>query len=580
MSTGNRFWVGGLAAAGIGFGVMSGISALPGCGSSSGGGETSAEGGGGGGGDDASTGQPPAVFLANEMSTSACPVVVKRGDCDPTTRPLVFVHGTYSSGTDIEHMAALLGSNGYCQDRIVAIDYDSVSASPSFTGGGVDSPGADCTATNMPAGCEIIDRAVNRLLAKFPQFKQVDLAGHSQGTFHCGTYLAAHPDKIAHYINFSGVPNVGNIPTLSLSSQRDLFGSPHHATGDSICAFQQLDDGGTMVATTPSPSSGGPHQSFSDIPGADAGGGDAGAACNVWQYTFIHQDHFAVAASKDSFVQVYRYLTGKDPQYTDIQCGDDPVAVEGIAERFADNAPINGGVKIREVTSTPQDTTAPTMDIMGMSGSADGGTPPGHFGPIMLKRNVQYVFEGYDDKGKLVGWQYFTPFKRDNRLVRLLSPSSSTDGTLVGGIVAMQSTDHAVASTGTTVVVARWAQGGIRQDLGASLKVNGIEVLSSDNSGLNAAKSMNLQGGVAALFLEDTNKNGKTDLGLPYSTTFIAFTDAFISATKPGFLDLTFTAGSEDPVTVNMPIVVENYPSKASADAATADNHFVAVMFQ
>ena len=218
-----------------------------------------------------------------------------------------------------------------------------------------------------------------------------------------------------------------------------------------------------------------------------------------------------------------------------------------------------------------------------MSLDAGGGalSPPGHFGPVPLQRNHQYVFTGYDDNGKLVGWQYFTPFKRDNHLVRLLSPASGSDGTgTIGMLVAGQSTDNAVASTGSTVIVARWAQGGIRQDLGASLKVNGVEVLSSDNSGLNAAMKQSLQGGVAALFLEDTNGNKKTDLGLPYSTTFIAFTDAYINATHPGFVDMTFTAGSEDPATVEMPIVVENYPSKASADASTADNHYVAVMFQ
>ncbi|MGH7732916.1 MAG: hypothetical protein ACREOE_04220, partial [Gemmatimonadales bacterium] len=456
MSTRYRFWVGGLAA----LGVTLAVSALPACSSSSGGSATPGEGGAGGAGDDASLGTPPGP-------PADCPVVVKAADCDPNTRPLVFVHGTYSSGTDIEHMAALLGSNGFCQDRIVAIDYDSVTASPTFTGGGVDSPGLDCTGSNTPAGCGKIDRAVDALLAKFPQFKQVDLAGHSQGTFHCGAYLKAHPDKIAHYINFSGVPEVGNIPTLSLSSQRDLGGSPHHAMGNSICAFQQLEDGGTEMMANPAPDTTGPQQTFSDIPwsgdgGAGEGGaGDGGAACNVIQYTFVHQDHFAVAASKDSFVQVYKYLTGKEPMYTDIQCGDDPVMVEGVAERFADNAPIAGKVEIREVTSTPRDTSAPVMTIMGdLDAGADPLLPPGHFGPVPLHRNHQYVFTGYDDNGKLVGWQYFTPFKRDNRLVRLLSPASGNDGTgAIGMLVAGQSTDNAVASTGSTVIVARWAQG-------------------------------------------------------------------------------------------------------------------------
>jgi pimeloyl-ACP methyl ester carboxylesterase len=537
--------------------------AMAACGSSSSGGAAPSDGG------------TDATFAGTgPVAVDDCPVVVKAADCDRSLRPMVFVHGTYSSGTDFAHMAALLGSNGYCQDQLVAIDYDSVAVSSSPSTGGVDSPGVDCTAPNMPAGCGMIDAAVNALLQKFPQFKQVDLAGHSQGTFHCGNYLAAHPDKIAHYINFSGVPDVGAVPTLSLSSLRDLelpgFPPPHHATGNSICAFMETPDGGSEPvvpeggATDAGDDDSGSGEAGSGEAGADdagpteagsteAGTPDGGPACNVVQYTLINQDHFAVAASKDSFVQVYKYLTGKDPKYTDIQCGDDPVTVEGVAETFADNVPMNGKVDIREVGSTPQDMSAAAMTVM--------GDATGHFGPVQLKRNVQYVFQGYDQTGKLVGWQYFTPFRRDNHLVRLLSPASSSDGSPVGGLVASQSTNHVVSSPSTVVVIARWAQGGFRQDLGASLKVNGAEVLTSQNAGLGAAMNSSLQGGIAALFMEDANKNGQSDLGLPYVTTFIAFTDVFMDATKPAFIDMTFTAGSEDPVTANVPVVVDNYPS-------------------
>jgi hypothetical protein len=248
--------------------------------------------------------------------------------------------------------------------------------------------------------------------------------------------------------------------------------------------------------------------------------------------------------------------------YTDIECGDDPVTVEGIAETFADNTPSTGALEIREVGTTPRDTSTPTMTSMDATG---------HFGPLQLKRNVQYVFTGKDPSGKTLGWQYFTPFKRDNRLIRILSPASASDGSPVGSAVAAQSTDHAVTSPSTVVVVARWAQGGIRQDLGASMKVNGVEVLSSENAGLTAAMNPSLQGGIAAMFLEDTNKNGMSDLGVPYATTFIAFTDVFIDAKTPGFVNMTFTAGSEDPATVNVPVAIDNYPSSQG---------LVGVMFQ
>jgi pimeloyl-ACP methyl ester carboxylesterase len=520
-------------------------------------------------GSSSSQSSPDAAAAATEAGAigtppgapAKCPVVVSAAACDTTQRPIVFVHGTYSSGGDIEHMAALLGSNGFCQDHIVAIDYDSVAASATSTSG-VDSPGADCTAPNTPVGCGMIDMAITNILQKFPQFTQVDLMGHSQGTFHCGTYLANHADRVAHYINFSGIPNVGNVPTLSLSSQRDLFDCPHFATGTSICAFAQTADGGSeavppatqLAGECSVAAEGGVVEGGTD----DAGSDDGGPGCNVIQYELIKQDHFAVAASKDSFVQVYKYLTGKEPKYTDIQCGDDPVTVEGVAETFADNVPQQGTIVISEVGPTPRNTAAFKMVTPDATG---------HFGPIQLSQNVQYSFTSNALDGTPIGHAYFTPFMRDNRLVRLLTPASSSDGSPVGGLVASMTTGKAVTSATTVVAIARWGQGGIRQDLGASLTVNGVNVLDSANSGTEAAMTgagaglAPLQGGVAALFMEDANKNGMTDLGLVTEATFIAFTDVFIDATKPGFVDLAFTGGSEDPATVSVPLVLDNWPS-------------------
>jgi len=467
----------------------------------------------------------------------ACTTIVKDEDCDTTLRPFVFVHGTYGSGDNFENVAALLASNGYCADHIVRVEYNSLG----------DSPGSDCTAPNMPQGCGKIDAVVTAILAKFPQFTQVDLAGHSQGTAHCGDYIGAggvgaHADKVAHYINFSGVPNVGNVQALSLSSQHDLNDTPHHATGTSICAFAEQADGGSA----PVAQEGGVEEGGT--------GEDGGPGCNVTQYTFVHQDHFAVAASKGSFLQVYKYLTGKDPKYTDIQCGDDPVTIEGLSETFADNTPALGKIEVRPIT-TVRAAGAPEQTIMPDS--------TGHF-VAQVSRNVYYEFAGYDPTGKIIGYQYFTPFKRTNRLVSFLSPASSTDGSSVGGLVAMQSTNKANRSPTSVTLVARWAGGAFRQDLGATLNVSGNNVLTTDNSGANAFKTAALGGGVVGLFLEDKNNNGKSDLGLVDSTSFIAFTDVFIDATTPSFVGLSFTPGLEDTDTVGNQAVISNWPSSGA----------------
>lgn len=414
-------------------------------------------------------------------ATLDCPVVVDDADCDRTQRPFVFVHGTFGSGDNFAHVARLLGSNGFCQDRIIAVEYNSLGDQPGTNGE--------------------LDAAIDAILAE-TGFTQVDLAGHSQGTRHCGEYLNGSPAqaaKVAHYINFSGSPNVGDVETLSISSENDIGDTARHAAGT-----------------------------------------------NVTEVTLVDEDHFAVAASTRAFVELYRYLRGEDPQYTTVQCGTELVTVEGIAETFADNMPTQGRIEIREVGDTPQAAGAPVHTVFP---AADGS-----FGPIQLKRDPIYEIKGFDQNGTLVGYQYFTPFKRSNYLVRLLSPSQNP-------AVAAASTNRVVRGAGHTALIGRWDGGGFRQDLGASLTIDGVEVLTDENAGLSAMSTGALDGGVVGLFMFDDNTNQQTELGLVAASPFLSFTDVFMDATVPRFLEVSFTAGSEDPSIVDQRIRIPNWPS-------------------
>jgi pimeloyl-ACP methyl ester carboxylesterase len=418
---------------------------------------------------------------ASGGKSGECPVIVSDKDCDKSKRPFVFVHGTYGSGDNFAHVAALLGSNGYCQDHIVGVEYNSLGGNPAKDGS--------------------IDKVIDAVLTKFPEFDQVDLAGHSQGTSHCGTYLqdAAHAKKVAHYINFSGIPAVGDVDTLSLSSMHDLSNTPHHATGNKVKTV-----------------------------------------------TFTDEDHFAVAASRNSFIELYKYLNdGKAPKYTEVQCGDEMITIEGIAETFADNKAMGGKVEVREVDSERPDGKAITV----MNMSTDG-----HFGPMQIKRGVAYEFKGFDEAGTLVGYQYFTPFKRSNYLMRMLSPSKNA-------LVASNSTNHIVRDAGHAALIIRWYGGAFRQDLGGTLTVDGEEIMTSENSGADAFKTAALGGGVVALFAYDANKNKKSDLGLAFSAPFLSFTDVYMDATTPNLMDFEFTPGSEDPKVSYDKVEVPNYGS-------------------
>jgi hypothetical protein len=187
----------------------------------------------------------------------------------------------------------------------------------------------------------------------------------------------------------------------------------------------------------------------------------------------------------------------------------------------------------------------------------------GHF-LTTVSRNVFYEFAGYNSAGTLIGYQYFTPFKRSNRLMSFLSPASASDGTSVGALIASETTDKATRSPNSVTLVTRWAGGAFRQDLGATLLVNGSNVLTTDNSGTMAFMNSNLNGGVVGLFMEDKNGNKMSDLGLVDSAAFIAFTDVYMSAASPNFVQMSFTPGIEDTDTIGKLAILSNWPSNAA----------------
>jgi pimeloyl-ACP methyl ester carboxylesterase len=387
-------------------------------------------------------------------ASDQCPVVVRESDCDRTQRPIVFVHGTFGSGDNIANVALLFGSNGYCQDRFVAVDYNSLGGNPLAQ----------------------LDALIGKVLAD-TGLDKVELMGHSQGTSHCYTYLEdpAHVAKVAHYVHLAGGAKAappGGVPTMSVASMGD-----------------------TLL-------------------------GDAGVAGAEKTVVFQTQDHFAVASSTATFVELHKYLRGRDPQYTTLQCGEETVTLSGKAESFADNAPVaSGKTEIYELGSAPRDRAMP---IATLTATADGS-----FGPWQAKRLQAYEFKGFDGQGRLIGRQYFAPFKRSDRLLRLLVPSAH--------LVAAGVTNSVVRDDRHVAVIARQVKGAFRKDLGDSLKINGIEVLSDPIA--NADTS------TVGLFLFDENRNGVTNGGslLAYAATpFVKGTDVFMSASPPAFLEMNF----------------------------------------
>ena len=110
----------------------------------------------------------------------------------PAIRPMIFVHGGSGSGAQFESQAMRFTSNGYPQNYIAVLEYDSSSY-----------------ATIMNQIYANLDQLIADLL-KETGADQVDLLGHSLGTFVSYGYLTSSPAraaKVAHYVNIDGQAN-------------------------------------------------------------------------------------------------------------------------------------------------------------------------------------------------------------------------------------------------------------------------------------------------------------------------------------------------------------------------------------
>jgi pimeloyl-ACP methyl ester carboxylesterase len=408
-----------------------------------------------------------------------CPVVVPDAECDKSLRPFVFVHGTFGSATEVSNIAHLMGSNGYCQERFVAVEYNSLGGAPDAQ----------------------LAALVDQVLAD-TGFDQVDLAGHSQGTGHACNYLSdpARRAKVAHYVNFSGACAGQGVPTLSVSSEGDGVGNlprgPIH-------------------------------------PGAD----------NVTPVTLINEDHVAVAGSKEAFIAVYNYLFDKEPQYTTIQCGQNPVILDGKVVTFGDNEPRAGATmdlfELDKLTA-PWERGAPDKTI-----TADA---TGHF-RAELKRNVLYEIRVTGSDGELLGYGYPGPFVRSNYLTRFLTPS-------LNPLIADSSTNRVVRGPNHVGLVSRYVAGALRKDWGNSLKIDGQEVLTAENA---PRREMGGQSSVIGSFMYDANENGQSDLGAVFGpASFLVGTDVFMDAKTPRWMRIEWTNEENRSIVMKVP----NWPSE------------------
>src|SRR5256714_632266 len=218
--------------------------------------------------------------------------------------PIVFVHGIEGSGAQFESQKMRFMSNGYPERWIDEVDYNS---------------------TRAVGDKSEVDQQIDAAIAALQQRTgraQVDVVAHSLGTSVMYDYLTNGPTaaqrraNVAHYINVDGQNKNPGVPTLAVWAGR---GTP----GRSMDGAQNV--------------------------------------------TIPNQTHVQTCTSAESFVEYYRFLTGRRPA-RDIVPQTGAIQVAGKALNFPENSGLAGGtVQVWPVDAAGRRTAAAPLASIAIS---------------------------------------------------------------------------------------------------------------------------------------------------------------------------------------------------------------------
>ncbi|MBU1195000.1 MAG: alpha/beta hydrolase [Proteobacteria bacterium] len=208
--------------------------------------------------------------------------------------PVIFIHGSSGSASQFESQAMRFMSNGYPKDHIHAMEYDSSAENPYVYWPTVVYPRLDALIAQV---LETTGKT------------QVDLMGHSMGTFVSQYYLNSNPAraaKVAHYVNIDGIS--GKQMALSgISSPPGGVETMALWAGMTYKEEAEIDDAQNVVID--------------------------------------NQTHVEVCTSAESFFEMYSFFTGTAPQTTRVVPETwGLIEIAGRACLFPENIGVDGAM--------------------------------------------------------------------------------------------------------------------------------------------------------------------------------------------------------------------------------------------
>jgi len=274
-------------------------------------------------------------------------------------RPVLFVHGVESAGSNFASQEMRFESNGYPHGWVEALDYNSLGAAGENYNGEVE---------------EQIEKAIEALKQRSGK-PQVVVVGHSEGTKVMYHYLAEsakaeeHRKSVAAYVNIDGQEANPGVRTLAVWAERSGPTGPEgrHMEG----------------------------------------------AKNV---TMPDMTHVQSATSAQTFIQIYKFFRGTLPGH-DIVAQKDKIQLAGKALEFPQNTGLAGDtVEVWPLNFNGERTTkTPTASFPITDGTEAGGA----WGPVSAKAGQRYEFALVKPDAKTLH-VYMEPFVRSDYDIRLL----------------------------------------------------------------------------------------------------------------------------------------------------------------
>jgi pimeloyl-ACP methyl ester carboxylesterase len=364
--------------------------------------------------------------------------------------PILFVHGIEGSGGQFESQKMRFMSNGYPEGWIDEVDYNS---------------------TRAVGDKSEVDQQIDDAIAALKQRTgkpQVDVVAHSLGTSVMYDYLtngstaAQRRANVAHYINVDGQNQNPGVATLAVWAGR---GTP----GRSMDGAQNV--------------------------------------------TIPNQTHVQTCTSAQSFVEYYKFLTGRKPTH-DIVPQKGSIQVAGKALNFPENAGASGAtVQVWPVNNNGRRISAAPLASLPIT---DGSTGGGAWGPVTVQAGTRYEF-ALVSPGLPPLHIYYEPFVRSDYTLRLLQSAGIEEyvGNRPGSVSGVNLRYKEL-----------WGDQGAESD---KLLINGTNVCTPGLCPIS--KQVN------AFFAFDGNRDGQTDLSSPdpvlSELPFITGADVYMPASSP-----------------------------------------------